>query len=87
VIGGLREDNESFNERKVPVFGDIPFIGRLFKHRSRGTSARNLLVFVTPTIVDYYEADQFKKDLEKIRQDYARPFTSVGDEEENVSPK
>jgi len=86
VIGGMKEENESFAEHKVPVFGDIPFLGRLFKHRSKNTTSKNLLVFVTPTIVDFYEADQFKKDLEKIRQDYSKPFTTIG-EEEDVAPK
>ncbi|MCY3019460.1 MAG: hypothetical protein NTW87_10600 [Planctomycetota bacterium] len=86
VIGGLKEENESYAEHKVPIFGDIPFLGRLFKHRSKTLSGNNLLVFVTPTIIDFYETDQFKKDLEKIRQDYSKPFTTIGEEEE-ASPK
>jgi type IV pilus assembly protein PilQ len=82
VIGGLKEETESYTERKVPGLGDIPFLGRLFKHRAKNNRIRNLLVFVTPTIIDFYETDQFKKDLEKIRQDYSKPFTTIGEEEE-----
>ena len=80
VIAGLRQENESLSELKVPVFGDIPVIGRLFKHRSRSDSGTNLMVFVTPTIIDLHATDDFKKDLEKIKQDYARPFNQIGDD-------
>jgi len=86
VIGGLKETDESYTDRKLPIFGDIPFIGRLFKHHSRTNSGSNILVFVTPTIVDYYETDQLRKELDKIRQDYSKPFTTIG-EEEDVNPK
>lgn len=87
VIGGLKDDEESYTDRKVPIFGDIPFFGRLFKFHSRNNSGKHLLVFVTPTIVDFYEADQFKKDLEKIRNEYSKPFAPIGDEQEDVNPK
>lgn len=86
VIGGLKQENESFGEKKLPILGDIPFIGRLFKHHTKDTLGKSLLVFVTPTIVDFYETDQFKKDLDKIRQEFTKPFTTIGEEEE-VSPK
>lgn len=84
VIGGLKEEFEDLQERKVPVFGDIPFIGRLFRHRSKSNRGRNLMVFVTPTIIDFYAQDEFKKDLDKIRNDYSKPFTPLGDEEETA---
>ena len=82
VIGGLRQEREDLSEVKVPVFGDIPVIGRLFKHRSRSGAGSNLMVFVTPTIIDLHATDDFKKDLEKIKQDYARPFNQIGSDEE-----
>lgn len=84
VIGGLKEEFEDLQERKVPVFGDIPFIGRLFRHRSKSNRGRNLMVFVTPTIIDFYAQDEFKKDLDKIRNDYSKPFTPLGEEEETA---
>jgi type IV pilus assembly protein PilQ len=82
VIGGLREEEDATSETKVPVFGEIPILGRLFRHRSKSTNATNLLVFVTPTIVDFHENDTFKKELERVRQDFAKPFTPIGEEEE-----
>ncbi|MCI0748519.1 MAG: type II and III secretion system protein [Verrucomicrobia subdivision 3 bacterium] len=52
VLGGLiSEDVQRFQD-KVPILGDIPFAGRLFRSESSRTLKRNLLVFVTPTIID-----------------------------------
>ena len=80
VIGGLREDTDATSETKVPVFGEIPVIGRLFRNRSNSNTATNLLVFVTPTIIDNNEVDTFKKDIDRLKQDYAKPLTPLGDE-------
>ncbi len=51
VIGGLVRDNIIINERKVPLLGDIPFLGWLFRFESRSIQKLNLLVFLTPTLV------------------------------------
>lgn len=51
VIGGLVRDDLVINERKVPLLGDIPFLGWLFRFQSRASIKLNLLVFLTPTIV------------------------------------
>ncbi|HJU06679.1 MAG TPA: secretin N-terminal domain-containing protein [Nitrospiraceae bacterium] len=51
VIGGLVRDNVTFNERKIPLLGDIPLLGWLFKSRSRATEKLNLLVFLTPHVI------------------------------------
>lgn len=51
VVGGLVRDNISISERKVPLLGDIPLIGWLFRFQSRQTEKLNLLVFLTPTLV------------------------------------
>lgn len=51
VVGGLVRDNITISERKVPLLGDIPFIGWLFRFQSRQTEKLNLLVFITPQLV------------------------------------
>jgi len=52
VMGGLiREDLTTF-EDKVPILGDIPIIGRLFRSEGRSSQKRNLLIFVTARLVD-----------------------------------
>lgn len=51
VVGGLVRDNVTLSERKVPLLGDIPFLGWLFRFQSRQTEKLNLLVFLTPQLV------------------------------------
>ena len=51
VVGGLVRDNLTVSESKVPLLGDIPWLGWLFRFQSRQTEKLNLLVFQTPTLV------------------------------------
>lgn len=51
AIGGLLQDETSKNRNKVPFLGDIPILGYAFQERTNARTKRNLLVFVTPTIV------------------------------------
>lgn len=51
VVGGLVRDNLTISERKVPLLGDIPILGWLFRFQSRQAEKLNLLVFLTPTLV------------------------------------
>jgi type IV pilus assembly protein PilQ len=51
VIGGIFELEESTEESKVPLFGDLPVVGNLFKNKARLEKKRELLVFVTPRII------------------------------------
>lgn len=51
VLGGLMQDSDSIVERKIPLLGDIPVLGWLFKQRSVNRIKSNLLVFLTPSIV------------------------------------
>ena len=51
VIGGLTTETESKGETKIPVLGDLPFLGRLFRHESESHDQRSLLVFLRPTLV------------------------------------
>jgi general secretion pathway protein D len=51
VLGGLVEQTESITNEKVPVLGDIPVAGRLFRSEGKGMGRTNLMVFIRPTIV------------------------------------
>jgi general secretion pathway protein D len=51
VLGGLIDDTLVQNVEKVPVLGDIPLIGGLFRSKSTSKEKRNLMVFLQPTIV------------------------------------
>jgi general secretion pathway protein D len=52
VLGGLLAENVKKTKDKVPVLGDIPFFGRLFRSESSITEKKNLIIFVTPRIID-----------------------------------
>ena len=51
VIGGLIRDNLIIGQRKIPLLGDIPLLGWLFKFKSVRNEKTNLLIFLTPHIV------------------------------------
>jgi general secretion pathway protein D len=51
VLGGLLEDTVNDSQEKVPVLGDIPVVGNLFKYRSRSRAKTNLMVFLRPTVI------------------------------------
>jgi general secretion pathway protein D len=51
VLGGLIGDDARSNEDKVPLLGDIPLLGNLFKNSRRSTTKTNLMVFLRPQIV------------------------------------
>ena len=50
-IGGLLDDNERRTLERIPLLGDIPMIGNLFRSRSRSRGRTNLMVFIRPTIL------------------------------------
>lgn len=77
VIGGLIGKRTSLAESKIPVLGDIPIIGRLFRREGKKTERTNMMVVLTPHII----RDQ--SDLRRIftrklreRQDFLRRYTS-----------
>lgn len=51
VIGGIYEMSESVSSDKVPVLGDIPVLGALFRSNTRSSSKQEMLVFITPKVV------------------------------------
>lgn len=70
VIGGLITDNQVETTTKVPVLGDIPLIGVLFRKKSSLTKKRNLLIFLTPYIIRSSEdfKDIFKRKMAERRE-------------------
>jgi type IV pilus assembly protein PilQ len=51
VIGGIFELLETEDTTKVPLLGDIPYVGNLFKSRNRSTNRSELLIFITPRVI------------------------------------
>ena len=52
IIGGIFQTTDREDEVKVPLLGDIPLIGSLFRHKSKLQDKTELLVFLTPTVLD-----------------------------------
>lgn len=52
VLGGLISDKVQSIKDKVPVLGDLPLLGRFFRSESKTTNKKNLVIFVTPTMID-----------------------------------
>ena len=52
VVGGIYVEENTDDAGKVPLLGDIPVLGNLFKHTTKKNTRRELLIFVTPRIID-----------------------------------
>ena len=75
VVGGLMRSQKIETETKVPILGDIPLLGWLFKSKSSENSKTNLLIFITPRVVT--EADKIRAiteekqaEMKKIQENY-----------------
>ncbi len=66
VIGGLVQDRETVSESKVPLLGDVPLLGYLFKFKQRRSTKINLLILLTPRIVEN------ESDMQKLLEDRQR---------------
>ena len=64
----MLEDRLTRSESKVPILGDIPFLGRLFRGSSETSRKQNLMVFIKPTILD---------ESEKIYQETAERYETI----------
>ena len=51
VIGGIFEMEETNQENKIPLIGDVPVVGNLFKSRTKESTKREMLVFITPKVI------------------------------------
>lgn len=76
VLGGLIQDDFTDSESKVPLLGDIPLIGRLFKSQRRSRVKRNLLVFLRPSII---------RNSETLREVTERKYSHIREIEIDVS--
>lgn len=59
VLTGIIQDTETDNVSKVPILGDIPILGRLFRNENRSKNRREVVVIVTPQILDDSDQSSF----------------------------
>lgn len=57
VLGGIFKGNQSLSENKVPVLGDLPGVGWMFRNKATSTTKEELLIFVTPKIIQDKKLD------------------------------
>jgi general secretion pathway protein D len=74
VLAGLVEDNVTATREKVPVLGDIPLIGALFRYDTKQQVKTNLMVFIRPVVVRDEAASRL---LATDRYDYMRNLQEV----------
>ncbi|MBG9389351.1 type II secretion system secretin GspD [Caenimonas aquaedulcis] len=81
VIGGLLQDEYSGNDEKVPVLGDVPIFGNLFKSETRSRKKTNLMVFLRPVVIrDAAQSDALsldRYDMMRNLQSGAQPTQST----------
>ena len=76
AIGGLISDQVSKSKTKVPLLGDIPVLGYAFQSHTNERHKRNLLIFVTPTIIDQRYGTGLEEQVSGLRhvgEEYADP--------------
>ena len=77
VMGGLLTDSVSRVKDKVPFLGDIPFLGQLFTSESSTKTKKNLMIFVTPTIINPDGSRYHSDDEMPFAQNTVPPQTRV----------
>lgn len=63
VLGGLVQDDQREGNTKVPMLGDIPLLGHLFRSDNKSRQKNNLIIFITPTIVQDQDFHPTKTDF------------------------
>jgi len=74
ILGGMLKLNQSKGGTKVPILGDIPLIGGLFRSTSNNDTQKNLYVFVKAEIIRPSDADFAQSDLERISERNRKAF-------------
>jgi general secretion pathway protein D len=78
VIGGLISDRVSYSESKVPFLGDIPILGYLFKYTKRDKRKTNLLVLLTPYVIqDQLDLNAIVERKVRERNEFLRAFYNL----------
>jgi general secretion pathway protein D len=82
MLGGMLFQEDSRIKRKIPLLGDLPLVGGLFRHRQNALANSELLIFVTPQVIDTptdmrpavrKELDDARRKLKDIREQLGPP--------------
>ncbi len=75
IIGGLMQDDKTVNVIKIPLLGDIPLLGSLFRRTQKSTAKTELIIFLTPHIAQAPSQLVALSEREKQKSDGPRAFT------------
>jgi general secretion pathway protein D len=81
VLGGLIEDTVNDTVEKIPILGDIPFLGYFFRYQSKQRGKTNLMVFIRPTVI---RTDNQSIAVASDRYDYIRGEQRAFQPEQNI---
>ena len=80
VIGGLIQERDIYSETKVPLLGDIPILGYLFKYAKKSKKKTNLLIILTPYIIkDQLDLQSIRERKVREREEFVRSFSSLNE--------
>jgi type II secretory pathway component GspD/PulD (secretin) len=69
IIGGMIQSSKAESENKIPILGDIPYLGNLFKRKFKVDEQTELLIFLTPHIIPAPTEFAALSDAERARSD------------------
>jgi len=80
VIGGLIQEKDIYNTTKVPLLGDIPLLGYLFKYSTKSKQKTNLLIMLTPYIIkDQLDLQAIRERKAREREEFVRSFAVLNE--------
>ncbi|MDX2089463.1 MAG: type II secretion system secretin GspD [Kofleriaceae bacterium] len=86
VIGGLIQEKDIYTSTKVPLLGDIPILGYLFKYTTRTKNKTNLLILLTPYIIkEQLDLQAIRERKQRERDEFMKAFGSLN--EHKYDPK
>ncbi|MFN6144722.1 MAG: hypothetical protein ACK5AL_00010 [Planctomycetota bacterium] len=85
VLGGLKSKNQSETVTKLPLLGDIPVLGYLFKGRSRQDNVTTLLVFITPELIR--SPEDVEKSMQRALEERLRDHSNIAQQREAIFGK
>lgn len=83
AIGGLMENRKSKKEKRVPLLGDIPLLGLLFRHNEDMNEKHNLIILITPSILDELQPRTGLEDIAKTAGNEIENGTNTAAEVKN----
>ena len=84
ILGGIIQESQTKNVSKIPILGDIPLLGWLFRFSSEEKTKTNLVIMLTPTIIQ--EPGVVSKALEDRQKNMLKPFDATRDEVKRALP-